>query len=520
VSAWREKFEAAQAANALAAGEAEATEQAGAAAATAQARLREVEKDLEEATARQAELARKLSKVGAEHQAELDGARAKIEKDLGEKLARELTEKLAAEYQQKLAAARAEAAQTAQAAQAAGQDAGAAVATEVAALKDAVRTLELQRDELGADLLAAQDALKKAKEEAAVARASVDAELNHLRVRVEKLDAANLKLEGENKKLKEQVSAARAQATAAADNQAAANPNSAAMAKTHRDRLLRQARTVRAYRKQVSETKSSLEASREEIATQREQLRLRKENLEQVKRLLEKQEMVMARKLADHNALKTVAAVGIFVIMILGSTFFGVYKFVNPVYGSEALVRVAPPPPPAGPSGAEATVWLNKQAEAVRSEGVTFEAWKKLRSDEVKYGGHEGREEWLASLDKNLSVKVDPGTKTLSIQYDAPSAEGAAQVCNALAGAYVAQAVAAKADAGELAKAFPKDTPKKDKRLMTALTVTAALLLVSLVAVMLGRYYVRRQLREIDRMADEADLEDVKEDMPAEAKTA
>jgi uncharacterized protein involved in exopolysaccharide biosynthesis len=181
---------------------------------------------------------------------------------------------------------------------------------------------------------------------------------------------------------------------------------------------------------------------------------------------------------------------------------------------------VAPPPPPAGPSGAEATVWLNKQAEAVRSEGVTFEAWKKLRSDEVKYGGHEGREEWLASLDKNLSVKVDPGTKTLSIQYDAPSAEGAAQVCNALAGAYVAQAVAAKADAGELAKAFPKDTPKKDKRLMTALTVTAALLLVSLVAVMLGRYYVRRQLREIDRMADEADLEDVKEDMPAEAKTA
>jgi hypothetical protein len=274
---------------------------------------------------------------------------------------------------------------------------------------------------------------------------------------------------------------------------------------------------LRAYRKQQAEMRGSLETSRAEVAQQRESLQVRKENLEQVKRLLEKQEMVMARKLADHSAIKTVAAVILGVGMILGMTFLAVYKFVSPVYGSEALVQVAAP---ANLGPAEAGAWLNQQAEAVSSQANTFEAWKKLRSDEVKYGVHESREEWVGTLPKNLvtSVKTEGNIKTLSIQYDSTSAEGAAQVCNALASAYVASANAGPNHgvAAELAKAIARTTPKRDGRFMTALTATAALLLISLVAVMLGRYYVRRQLREIDKMADEEDLEDIRGEMAVE----
>ena len=121
----------------------------------------------------------------------------------------------------------------------------------------------------------------------------------------------------------------------------AAAAQAAKQANWHRQRLLVQAKALRTFRQQVRESQATLSAGRAELTENREQLRARKENLEQVKRLLEKQEMVMARReLADHNAIKTVAAVGIFVIMVLGSVFFGVYRFVHPVYRSQALVTI------------------------------------------------------------------------------------------------------------------------------------------------------------------------------------
>ena len=75
--------------------------------------------------------------------------------------------------------------------------------------------------------------------------------------------------------------------------------------------------------------------------------------------------MVMARKLADHNAIKTVAAVGIFVIMVLGSVFFGIYRFVRPTYRSEAVVQLAVPQ---DLQGADVDTWITKQIEFVKSE--------------------------------------------------------------------------------------------------------------------------------------------------------
>jgi uncharacterized protein involved in exopolysaccharide biosynthesis len=203
--------------------------------------------------------------------------------------------------------------------------------------------------------------------------------------------------------------------------------------------------------------------------------------------------------------------------MILGSVFTAVYKFVNPVYRSEAVVQLAPP---AGLAGAELQAWLTRQMEFVRSNDVTFAAWKVLRSESEHYAMHDVREEWVGSLGKNLSMQLDGASRTLAIRYTGPNPQGVSQVCNALAEAYTAPETRENRDskawgAGALilAKAAPPQTPAVDNRVMTSLWVTAVVLLVSALLVVLFRHYVRRQLREIDRMADEEDLAELKGEM-------
>ena len=248
-----------------------------------------------------------------------------------------------------------------------------------------------------------------------------------------------------------------------------------------RERLLRQAHNLRAYKKQMRESKATLAVNGADNARQREQLRAQKENLEQVKRLLEKQEMVMARKLADHNALKTVAAVGIFVIMILGSTFFGVYKFVNPTYQSEALVQLSPP---ANVHGVELQAWLTRQMDVVKSNDVTSAAWKLLRADD-HYAMQDVQAAWLASLEKNLSLQVDTANRTLFIRYSGNNADGVSQVCNALATAYATLPIEGGGMTGKVvARAAPPQVPSEDSRLMISLSVVAIVMFVSLLLVM------------------------------------
>ena len=293
----------------------------------------------------------------------------------------------------------------------------------------------------------------------------------------------------------------------------------------HRQRLLRQARALRGFRRQINDTQSALENGRAEIAQQRDQVRARKENLEQVKRLLEKQEMVMARKLADHNAIKTVAAVGIFVIMVLGSVFFGVYRFVPPLYRSEAVVQLAAPP---DLQGVELQAWLNQQKAFMWSGEVTAAAWKILRNGEDHYAMHDVREEWLGSLGSHLSLSLDPASNTLAVRYTGPDAEGLSQVCNALAMAYTTPGKRDSAKANEtlglgsqvLAQATAPAYPVEDSRLMISLSVVAVTLLVSLMLVMIFRHFIARQLREIDQMADAQELEDIKGDLPEGAEPA
>ena len=94
------------------------------------------------------------------------------------------------------------------------------------------------------------------------------------------------------------------------------------------------------------------------------------------------------------------------------------------------------------------------------------------------------------------------------------------QVCNALATAYVTPAARDSADpkgfgAGATisAKATVSQDPVEDRRLTLSWCLVAGALFVSLLLVMMFRHYVARQLKEIDQMADEQDLADLKGDL-------
>jgi len=374
-----------------------------------------------------------------------------------------------------------------------------------------MQMLEGQRNDLASQLFAAQDSLKKLQEESLLAKNALESQLLSLQQKT----AA---LESEKHSWQKQKSA----------NPIPATPETLAQSQKqaafHRHRLLRQAKALRQVRVQIRDTQVAVEQGREEITQQRELIRARKENLEQVKRLLEKQEMVMARKLADHNAFKTVAAVGIFVIMVLGSAFFGVNHFVHPLYRSEAVVQLAAPQ---DLHGAELESWMNKQMEAVRSNDVTFAAWKVLHSGDTHYTLQDVRDEWIATLPRSLQLSVDSHAKTLTLRYFGGEAENVADASNALARAFLQPDLRdpdSSKDIGAGAQLAQKATvpaiPVEDNRLMICLSIVAGALLLSLVFVLIFRHFVARQLKEIDQMADTQDLEDIKTEMPEGVKPA
>jgi len=410
-------------------------------------------------------------------------------------------DKLAAGLVAKLGAAEREIAELkGRVADAAGGRSGEAAKDErIAALQAQVKMLEMQRDDLAGQLFELQDEMRRAGEQALLSTNVMEGEVMALRLKNEELETTNRRM-GEAAK---QKISHRQTRTDTDENLS-----------EERGRLLRKAQVLRAHRRELLQAKEMLQKNSVDVSRQKDLLRNRKENLEQVKRLLEKQEMIMARKLADHNALKTVAAVGIFLILILGSVFCGVYKFVNPTYRSEATVQLAPP---ANLQGVELQAWLTRQMEFMRSPEVTFAAWKVLRSEGEHYSMHDVREEWVASLGQRLSMQLDGATRTLAIRYVGPNAQGVSQVCNALATAYVTpgsreagDARGAGAGAVILARANRSDSPVEDNRFTLSLSLAAAALFVSLILVIVFRHYVARQLREIDQMADEADLADLK----------
>ncbi|HVT81800.1 MAG TPA: hypothetical protein VHM90_14235 [Phycisphaerae bacterium] len=449
----------------------------------------------------------KTAKETLEFQLEVraeDGA--KQLENLREGLTQQLAERDAqiAQLRQKL-----EAAQSAPRGGEKGGAASPADAQKMQELSKQVQMLEQQRNELATQLFSIQDTARRQQEEFLLAKNGLEAKLLAASER-------NAKLEAEKSAWKQRPQAS---------STAAPNAKAQEQAAFQRERLLRQARALRAFRQQVRDTQGGLEEGRAELAQQREQIRARRENLEQVKRLLEKQEMVMARKLADHNAIKTVAAVGIFVIMVLGSVFFGIYRFVRPTYRSEAVVQLAVPQ---DLQGSDVDTWISKQIDFVKSEENTALAWQVLRSGDVHYSMHDVRDQWLESLPSHLSVTRDAQNKSMVIRYTGPDADGVADVANALAAAYstpgkresTEQTKAIGLGSQVLAKATPPLYPIDDNRMMLAMMTVAGTLFVSLLLIMIFRYFIARQLKEIDQMADVHELEDAKGDLPEGVRPA
>lgn len=288
-----------------------------------------------------------------------------------------------------------------------------------------------------------------------------------------------------------------------------------------RQRLVRATQRLRARVQKLWNEKGELAKQRDELARHDAYLKVRADNLEQVKKLLERQELIMARKMADHTAIKTVAAVGVFLAMILGITFAGVYWLVAPVYRGEAIVQTTPP---AKITDSATPAWLEQQDKSLRNPELIVSAWQTLRQD--NYSGHDNREDWINTLDKHLLTRPDPASKSLVIQYTGATADSVAQVANAVALSYVdANKVLQKNDKGQeetlypariIAKAVPPAMPISDNRMTLALTLAACLLAVSLMAVLSMRHIVHRQLKDIDHMADSDDLENMAGDIAPE----
>ncbi len=386
---------------------------------------------------------------------------------------------------------------------------------ESAKVKDLVKQMQMlegQRNDLATQLFAAQDAHKKLEIEALHARSNFESKLQSLEQK--STDLEREKSAWQSQKSKSPIPAT-PETLAQSQKQAA----------FHRHRLLRQARALRESRVHFTHIETAVTKTRDEVVQQRDQLRARRENLEQVKRLLEKQEMVMARKLADHNAFKTVAAVGIFVIMVLGSAFFGVTHFVRPLYQSEAVVQLAAP---SDLQGTDLQNWLNNQVQYLHSNDVAVAAWKVLKSAENHYTLQDVREEWLASLQKNLTLSLDSRAKSITIHYAGLDPDGVADASNALARAYLQPDLRESSDGNKntgqgaqlTQKATPPVYPIEDNRMMIWACVVAGALLLSVIFVLIFRHFISRQLKEIDQMADMKDLEDIKSEMPEAARPA
>lgn len=382
-----------------------------------------------------------------------------------------------------------------------------------AALQRQVATLESQNESLLRTLSDLQAAAEQQTGEALLARNTLECELLSLRHELELLRGQRLA------PVYEPPAATPAPAAQPPSNEAALALQTLTW---HRDRLLQRALLLRQKRRRSRDAARALGSHFQDIARQRDELRAKKENLELVKRFLEKQEMVMARKLADHNALRTVAAVGIFLLMILGSSFAGIYTFLSPVYRTEAVIRTAP-----GNAEADIDGWLNRQAEFIKSPEVTSAAWRILRSPDNHYAMHDVREEWLNSFAKHLTIAPDDAARTLTIRYTGPAAEGVSQVANALASAYVNPNLREASESTHLVGAgatldSPAPIPTtaaQDHRFTTSLAISASAVFLSLIAVMSFRHLVSRQLREIDAMADPTDLSELSDEvvLPADA---
>ncbi len=389
-------------------------------------------------------------------------------------------------------------------------------------LQEQLRQARAQYAQLAARLEEIESRGRARLDDATLGRAASEANSLLLTQRTETLEKLNRTLQDEKAGLEKQVArlssgAAKLRAADGALGRMGQDISGVAedqlKLKRQRISLLKQARTLRARSVEIRDARKKVVAARQDVARQRDQIRIKRDNLEQVQRLLEKQEMVMARKLADQSALKTVAAVGIFVVMVLGSTVAGVYSLARPRYESAAIVQLQPP---AALHGTARAKWFNGEKQALRGLPVLNSAWQILAR--ANYGGQNTRRAFISSLANDLHTRVDAKAGTMSVHYASGTAKDSAAAANALARGFVI--AGAVKGAKVLAPAVQPQYAARDNRWGLILTIDACVFGAAAIAVVLLRQRIAAQLRQIDGIADDADLADVRDELPETAPAA
>jgi hypothetical protein len=197
---------------------------------------------------------------------------------------------------------------------------------------------------------------------------------------------------------------------------------------------------------------------------------------------------------------KSILAAAILAALVLGITYAGAYAFCPATYSSSAVVRV-----PAAADPAAVRTYFAQQAQALPTDQrVLSAAWSVL---EPRGLAGSDLKSWSRQL--GLAVQADADQQTLTISCQAASGLAAAATANALADAYV-EIVSKQMPAGQLRPLVTQHAeravePFRDRRRLIALSASAIVLFLILVAAITMRQTIRRQLSAIDDMAEPDD---------------
>jgi hypothetical protein len=228
--------------------------------------------------------------------------------------------------------------------------------------------------------------------------------------------------------------------------------------------------------------------------------------IEQPEQVVEKQQPEARRSRA--RSIKTLATTLILMVLVVCSTFAGVYCFVSPVYRSEAVVQLEPP---ANLTSAEVPAWLIRRASDVKDDAkVLQEAWTRMRTQ--GYSAYDSKEDWLAALRNEMEVTLTTKSKTVRLRMVGDRPEHIAMAVNAIASAYVDNAGRPQArnsppglagTAAIVTRATPSAADMiTDHRKQVAVSLSLIVLLTGWLVALLFRRTVLKDLRAIDKMDD------------------
>jgi hypothetical protein len=234
------------------------------------------------------------------------------------------------------------------------------------------------------------------------------------------------------------------------------------------------------------------------------------EEMEQDETLVEDQEPEASQSAARSRPVRTLTKIALCLLLVFGVPFAGVYSLVPPVFRSEAVVQLQPP---VQMKNLEVHKWLARQVSEVWSNPHILEqAWAQMR--DKGYSRYANKGDWLAALPHNMDVKLDVTSNKLTIAILDNSRAAVCLVANSVAAAYAQEAVlhddtasaaGQKATAELFVPATPSAVAVMDKRMFWAVSISLALLFVSLLAASLFQGSAVKKPGATDEMAENGD---------------